>query len=87
MSATRRPLEQVYFPDAEVVGDVGPSLELLADQLEGKLPNAKALLSLREGILNRITARATEDRWPPTPQRIVHDVRQVIPENGIRGAG
>jgi acetolactate synthase-1/2/3 large subunit len=76
-------VDQVYFPDAEVVGDLGPSLELLADRLEGQLRHAQALLGLREGILARITDRATEDRWPPTPQRIVHDVRQVIPENGI----
>jgi acetolactate synthase I/II/III large subunit len=33
--------------------------------------------------LARITDRATEGRWPPTPQRIVHDVRQVIPDDGI----
>jgi len=41
------------------------------------------LLGLREGILKSITDRNTEDRWPPTPQRIVHDVRKVIPEDGI----
>ena len=76
-------VEQVYFPHAEVVGDVGPSLELLADRIEGRLHNAGALLKLREGILGRITDRATEDRWPPTPQRIVHDVRQVMPPDGI----
>jgi len=76
-------VDAVYFPHAEVVGDVGPSLELLADRIEGKLPNAGALLSLRDGILSRISDRATEDRWPPTPQRIVHDVRQVIPADGI----
>src|SRR5205823_3166647 len=69
-------VEEVYFPQAEVVGDVGPSLELLADRLEGKLTSAGALLSLREGILSRIADRATEDRFPPTPQRLVHDVRQ-----------
>ena len=76
-------VDQVYFPHAEVIGDVGPSLELLADRIEGKLPNAGALLKLRDGILSRIVDRATEDRWPPTPQRIVHDVRQVIPADGI----
>ncbi|MEX7044698.1 acetolactate synthase large subunit, partial [Pseudomonas aeruginosa] len=64
-------VEQVYFPQCEVIGDVGPSLELLADRLEGKLPHASALLSLRESILAKITDRATEGRWPPTPQRIV----------------
>lgn len=83
VSYTSASVEQVYFPDAEVVGDVGPSLELLADRLEGKLPQAAALLPLREEILRRIADRATEARWPPTPQRIVHDIRQVIPENGI----
>ncbi|TPK84017.1 acetolactate synthase large subunit [Mesorhizobium sp. B2-4-17] len=74
-------VEQVYFPQAEIVGDLGPSLALLADRVEGKIPNAQALLPLREGILNRIAARATEDRF--TPQRIVHDVRAVMPADGI----
>src|SRR3954453_19063660 len=83
ISFTPANVEQVYFPQCEVVGDVGPSLELLADRIEGRLPAAGALLDLRDGILNRIADRATENRWPPTPQRIVHDVRQVMPENGI----
>jgi acetolactate synthase-1/2/3 large subunit len=83
VSYTPATVEQVYFPHAEVVGDVGPSLELLADRVEGKLPQAKALLPLRESILDRVADRATESRWPVTPQRLVHDVRQVIPENGI----
>ena len=74
-------VEQVYFPQAEVVGDIGRSLCLLADRLEGKLPNAGALLPLREGILAHLADRASEERW--TPQRIVHDVRQVMPADGI----
>ena len=44
---------------------------------------AGALLPLREDILARISDRDKEDRWPVTPQRLVHDVRQVIPEDGI----
>jgi acetolactate synthase-1/2/3 large subunit len=74
-------VEQVYFPQTEVIGDLGPSLRLLADRVEGKIPNAAALLPLREGILKRIAARATEDRF--TPQRLVHDVREVMPADGI----
>ncbi|MQX77589.1 acetolactate synthase large subunit [Sinorhizobium medicae] len=76
-------VEQVFFPDAEVVGDVGSSLELLADRVEGKLPDAGALLPLRKEILSGITGRADEERWPITPQRLVHDVRKVMPEHGI----
>ena len=76
-------VEQVFFPHAEVVGDVGPSLALLADRLEGKVKNASALLPLREQIFAHLTDRSTESRFPLTPQRIVHDVRQVMPEDGI----
>jgi acetolactate synthase-1/2/3 large subunit len=76
-------VEEVFAPQTEVVGDVGPSLALLADRLKGKLKNASALLPLREEILAHLADRATESRFPLTPQRIVHDVRQVMPEDGI----
>jgi acetolactate synthase-1/2/3 large subunit len=76
-------VEQVFFPHAEVVGDLGLSLSRLADVVEGKLPNAATLAPLREGILKRTMDRATESRFPLTPQRIVHDVRAVIPADGI----
>jgi acetolactate synthase-1/2/3 large subunit len=56
---------------------------LLADRLESRLPRAGALLGLRAAILARIADRAEERRFPLTPQRIVHDVRQVMPEDGI----
>jgi acetolactate synthase I/II/III large subunit len=74
-------VEQIYFPQTEVVGDIGPSLRLLADRIVGRIPNAGALLPLREHILNRIAARSTEERF--TPQRLVHDIRQVMPADGI----
>jgi acetolactate synthase-1/2/3 large subunit len=74
-------VEQVYFPQAEVIGDLGPSLRLLADRIEGKLTHAAALLPLRDHILSHIAARATEERF--TPQRLVHDIREVIPPDGI----
>jgi acetolactate synthase-1/2/3 large subunit len=76
-------VEEVYFPHAELIGDIGPSLALLADRLEGKLSRAGALLPLRQQILARIGERAQESRYPLTPQRIVHDVRQIMPEDGI----
>jgi acetolactate synthase-1/2/3 large subunit len=76
-------VEEVYFPHAELIGDIGPSLALLADRLEGKLARAGALLPLRERILTRLADRAQESRYPLTPQRIIHDVRRVMPEDGI----
>jgi acetolactate synthase I/II/III large subunit len=76
-------VEEVFFPHAEVIGDVASTLAQLAVRLEGKLKNASALLPLREQILTHLADRATESRFPLTPQRIVHDVRQVMPEDGI----
>lgn len=76
-------VEQVFFPHAEVVGDIGASLALLADRLGGKLDPDAELLNLRQEILARINDRADEDRFPVTPQRIVHDVRKVMPDDGV----
>jgi acetolactate synthase I/II/III large subunit len=76
-------VEEVYSPHAELIGDIGASVALLADRLEGELPKAGALLPLRREILGHIAERAQESRYPLTPQRIVHDVRQVMPEDGI----
>jgi acetolactate synthase-1/2/3 large subunit len=83
IGATPATVEQVYFPEAEIIGDVGASLAALAGRLESKLPNAGALLGLREKILAKLAERSTEDRFPLTPQRIVHDVREAVPSDGI----
>jgi acetolactate synthase I/II/III large subunit len=76
-------VEEVFFPHAEVVGDVEAGLAVLADRLAGRLPNAAALVPLRAGILERTLAGGDDDRFPLTPQRIVADVRRVMPGNGI----
>jgi acetolactate synthase-1/2/3 large subunit len=76
-------VEQVFFPHAEVVGDVGPSLALLADRLEGRVKVDPAFMALRGEILERLADRAQDGRFPVTPQRIVHDVRKLMPEDGI----
>src|ERR1700680_853566 len=44
---------------------------------------ARAFLGLGSEVLEHIRDRAEEDRFPATPQRIVHDVRKVMPEDGI----
>lgn len=76
-------VEEVYFPHASVVGDVGPSLLALADRLQGRVDHADALLAMRDGILSRTMAGSTDERFPPVPQRIVADVRAVMPPDGI----
>lgn len=76
-------VEQVYHPDIEVIGDIGASVKALGERLEGCLPPDKEMLELRKRILARLNDRAEEDRFPITPQRIIHDVRKVMPEDGV----
>ena len=80
---TSATVEQVFHPDAEVVGDIGATVTMLGDQLDGRLSPDQSIMELRQAILAQINDRSLEDRFPLTPQRIVHDVRQVMPEDGI----
>jgi acetolactate synthase I/II/III large subunit len=76
-------VEQVYHPDLEVIGDIAAAVEALAERLEDRLTPDDGMLDLRQKILARINDRAEEARFPITPQRIVHDVRAVMPDDGI----
>jgi acetolactate synthase I/II/III large subunit len=76
-------VEEVFFPDAELVGDIGASVIALADRLEGKLQPDAGMLDLRQSILDHLNEGAEADRFPVTPQRLVHDIRAAMPDDGI----
>jgi acetolactate synthase-1/2/3 large subunit len=76
-------VEQVFHPDAEVIGDIGTTVAALAARLGGRISPDPGMLELRKKILLHINERADEDRFPVIPQRLVHDVRAVMPEDGI----
>ncbi|QNR95791.1 acetolactate synthase large subunit [Stenotrophomonas sp. 169] len=76
-------VEQVYHPNIEVLGDIGASVDALADRLEGRLSGDEGMAELRQKILAHLNERADEDCFPVTPQRVVHDVRQAVPDDGI----
>jgi acetolactate synthase-1/2/3 large subunit len=76
-------VEQVFYPDAELVGDIGASVAALAARLDGRIRPRRTLDALRERILSRVNERADDSRFPIAPQRLVRDVRSVVPEDGI----
>ena len=76
-------VEEVFFPHAEVLGDIGASLILLGEALAGKLRTDSALLALREDILDRLAEGSDDERFPVIPQRLVAEVRKAMPEDGI----
>jgi acetolactate synthase-1/2/3 large subunit len=76
-------VEQVFHPDAEVIGDIGTTVTALADALHQRVHAAAEFTKLRDEIRAHINERAEDDRFPVIPQRLVHDVRKVMPEDGI----
>lgn len=76
-------VEQVFYPDAELVGDIGANVSALADRLSGRVKADPEMLALRQRILEHINEGGDAEAFPLLPQRIVHDVRKVMPDDGI----
>ena len=77
-------VDPVYFPQHEVVGDIANSVDYIAENC-GQCANHdfSQLMEVKEAVDAHLQERAEDDRFPVIPQRIVHDVRQVMPDNGI----
>lgn len=77
-------VDPVYFPQHEVVGDIANSVEYLAEHC-GQCANHDftGLMEVKQAVDAHLQERAEDARFPVIPQRIVHDVRQVMPDDGI----
>ncbi len=77
-------VDPVYFPQHEVVGDIANSVEYMAENCgHCARHDFTRLMEVKDAIDAHLQERAQDDRFPVIPQRIVHDVRQVMPEDGI----
>ncbi|MCK7545941.1 acetolactate synthase large subunit [Marinobacter bryozoorum] len=77
-------VDPVYFPQHEVVGDIANSVEWLADNC-GRCAghDFTEFLRVKDALDAHLEDRCEDNSFPVIPQRIVHDVRKVIPEDGI----
>ena len=77
-------VDPVYFPQVEVVGDIAHSIWELNERIE---PRENWDFSYFERVAEAMNAHllegADDDRFPVYPQRLVADVRQAIPDDGI----
>ena len=76
-------IDQIYFPHVEVLGDIGDSMTRIAAALNGTAFDFSYYDKVRALVRERVTDRTDDARYPPIPQRIVADVRTVMPEEGI----
>ncbi len=76
------PIDDVYLPSAEVVGDIAHTLWALTEAIEPQAHwDESYFFQVRDAI--REPSAVQPDAFPPKPQQIVAALRRCIPDNGI----
>lgn len=76
-------VDNVYFPQLEVVGDIAATVEQLTQEL-GQMEHDYSYFSrVKEALYKRIDEDAAFPDFPMKPQRFVADVRKAMPSDGI----
>ena len=77
-------VDQVYFPQLEVIGDIAGSVERLGTRLTGKLDCDRSYYrALHDEIASHISETSDDERFPVVPQRVVADVRSVMARDDV----
>jgi len=78
-------VDDVYFPQLIVVGDIATSVEHLARHLKEKNANwdFSYFDRIRENVKEHLSKYFEDNRFPILPQRVVYIVRKHTPEDGI----
>jgi acetolactate synthase I/II/III large subunit len=80
----RAKIDAVYFPQAEVIGDIANAIWQMKEKIEPqKHWDFAYFTKVQKQSREHIERDAKEDRFPVIPQRVVADVREVMPEDGI----
>ena len=77
-------VDPVYFPQVEVVGDIANSVWQIKQALTTQEHwDFNYFLQIRERVEAHLLEGANDPRFPIYPQRLVADIRKVMPDDGI----
>ena len=77
-------VDPVYFPQVEVVGDIASSIELIMDKLTSQEHwDFHYFSKVQKAVEAHLREGVDDDRFPIYPQRLVADVREVMPSDGV----
>lgn len=76
-------VDNVYFPQLEIVGDIASSMERLTGELGNLERDYSYFARVKEELYARMNKRAQYNDFPMKPQRFVADVRKTMPPDGI----
>ncbi|WP_311969892.1 acetolactate synthase large subunit [Pseudomonas baltica] len=77
-------VDPVYFPQIEVVGDIANAIWEIKEKIEVQDTwDFSRMLTIREANEAHVALGADDGRFPVYPQRLVADLRSVLPSDGI----
>lgn len=78
-------INEVYFPQLNVIGDIATSINKLTEELKAKAKNWNIdfFLKVKENVANHLAKYEEDNRFPILPQRLVKITRDILPDDGI----
>ncbi|MDA1000089.1 MAG: acetolactate synthase large subunit [bacterium] len=77
-------VDEVYFPQLEVIGDIADTIERLSAKLEKNPAWDFAYFGeVKKGVEAHVAERTDDARFPVIPQYLVARVREVMPSSSI----
>jgi len=77
-------IDDVYIPSHEVVGDISHTLWAMTEQISPKKTwNFDAFFELQKKLRAHSKQKTTDSSFPMKPQRIVSELRKIMPRDGI----
>lgn len=78
-------IDEVYFPQLNVIGDIGSSIEGLTKALANDKPiwDISFFKEVKANMNKRLTTYEAEERFPILPQRLVKILQDILPEDGM----
>lgn len=77
-------IDPVYFPDLDVVGDIAQSVAALTDNITPQANwDFSFYVKVKDEVESHVTKYFDDRRFPLLPQRIVSEMRKLIPPDGI----
>jgi acetolactate synthase-1/2/3 large subunit len=77
-------VDPVYFPGHQVIGDVANALWQICEGIHKKDHwESACFMHHKRTLIERMLAKSDATSFPIKPQRLVRDVRQAVPDDGI----
>ncbi len=77
-------VDPVYFPQAEIVGDIANSIWQITQKIKNNPSwDFNYFKVVKKAVDDNLLEGTTDNRFPIYPQRMVKEIRDLLPEDGI----